>query len=90
MLELDRLAADFRRAWLALRHEVVGARGERREIVRPVARHVFGHDTAVKLLDEAYRNLGAAPYECGAGLLDGGASCGSLATARSGHGTSCA
>ncbi len=90
MLELNCLAADFRRAWLAFRHEVVGVRGERRKIVRSVARHVFGHDTAVKLLNEACRNLSAAPYERGASLLDGGASCGSLATARSKHGTSCA
>ncbi len=73
--ELDCLAADLGRSSRALGHEVVGSRGKRRQILGRVAHDVIRHCAAVKLFDEACRNLGAAPGERGAGLLDDGASC---------------
>ena len=55
---------------LALGHEIVGALGQRRDIVGAVTHHVLRHGPAVKLRDECCRDLAPPPAERRARLLD--------------------
>jgi hypothetical protein len=67
------LAADFRRARLALAQKIERSLGQRGEIGRRVAQHVFRHRVLVKLRDERGRDVVAARAERRARLFDHGA-----------------
>ena len=67
------LAADFRRAGLALLEKIVPPLGQLGEIGNRVAQHIFRHRAGEEPHDERSRDIAAAFGQRGAGLLDGGA-----------------